>query len=81
MKMKIGAEIEHGNERFIIVDIKHNETMEGMVLYLTAFDTNMANKEQHKQIKMEQTQEGIVDILNKLLKRGGEGGFDLNIGV
>jgi len=81
MIVKIGETIEHGGEKFVVVDIKHNETMDGMVLYLTAFDPHMADKEQHKAIKIEQTQAQIVDMLKKMTGEGGPlGGIGLSIG-
>lgn len=81
MKMRIGEAIEHGGERFVIVDIKHHETMDGKILYMTAYDPNMADKEQQKQIKMEQTSNQMIDMLKKITGEGGPlGGFGFKIG-
>lgn len=71
MKMKIGAEVEHGNEKFIIVNIKHEQTMDGMILQVSCYDPDMANKEQQKAIKVEQTQQQVIDMLKKVTGEGG----------
>lgn len=77
--MKIGEAVEHGGQKFVIVDVKHHATMDGVVLVVTAYDPDMANKEQQKQIKMDQTSQNIVDMLKKVTEGGGLdfGGFKL----
>jgi hypothetical protein len=79
MNMKIGESVEHGGQKFVIVDIKHHATMDGVALVVTAYDPNMADKEQQKQIKMDQTSQNIVDMLKKVTEGGGLdfGGFKL----
>lgn len=71
MIIKIGGTIEHGGQQFVVMDIKHQETMDGAVLYLIAYDPNMADKEQRKAIKMNQTSEQMIDMLKKLTGEGG----------
>jgi len=78
MNIKIGAPIEHGGERFVIVNIKHEQTMDGMVLIMTAFDPDMASREQGKAIKVEQTQSQVIDMLKKITGEGGP--FGINLG-
>ena len=81
MKIKIGCTIEHGGEEFLVVDIKHNETVEGMVLVVTALDKDMASREQQKAIKVEQTQLQVIDLLKKMTGEGGPlGGIGFGIG-
>ena len=81
MNLKIGVGIEHGGERFVIVNIKHEETPTGMVLIVTAFDPDMANEEQQKAIKVEQTQIQVIDMLKKITGEGGPlGGIGFGIG-
>lgn len=78
MTIKIGCGIEHGGERFVVVNIKHEQTMDGMILIITAFDPDMANKEQQKAIKVEQTQGQVIDMLKKITGEGGP--FGINLG-
>jgi len=79
MIIKIGETVEHGGQKFVVVDIKHNATMDGSILYLTAFDKDMADKEQQKAIKMEQTSNSVIDLVKKIAEQGG-GGLGFNIG-
>ena len=71
MKIKIGEDIEHGNQKFIIVDIKHHVTMDESVLVVMAYDPNMADKEQQKSIKVEQIGVQVMDFVKKLTEGGG----------
>lgn len=77
--MSIGETVEHGGQKFVIVDIKHHATMDGVMLIMTAYDPNMADKEQQKQIKMDQTSQNMIEMLKKLTEGGGLdfGGFKL----
>lgn len=77
--IRIGEEIEHGGQRFVIVDVKHHATMDGVALVVTGYDPEMANKEQQKQIKMDQTSQNLIDIVKKMTEGGGFnlGGFHL----
>jgi hypothetical protein len=75
--IRIGEEVEHGGQRFVVVDIKHQATMDGVVLQVVGYDPEMANKQQHKAIKVEQTQEQIIDMLKRLTGEGGIGGIHI----
>lgn len=75
MKIKIGETIEHGGQDFVVVDIKHHASMDGMALHILAYDPDMANKEQQKAIKIDQTNQNVIDMLKKLTEGGG-----LNLG-
>ena len=77
--IKIGETLQHGGQKFVIVDIKHHATMDGVMLIMTAYDPNMADKEQQKQIKMDQTSQNMIEMLKKLTEGGGLdfGGFKL----
>jgi hypothetical protein len=79
MSIRIGELIAHGGEQFVIVNIKHEQTVNGMILVVTAFDSDMASREQQKAIKVEQTQESVVDLIKKIAEQGG-GGLGFNIG-
>jgi hypothetical protein len=81
MTIAIGSMIEHGGEKFVVVDIKHQVTADGAVLYLTGFDPEMAKQERQKSINMEQTQHQIVEMLKKMTGEGGPlGGIGFGIG-
>jgi len=81
MIIKIGAPIEHGGERFVVVNIKHEQTMDGMILQVSCFDPDMASREQGKAIKVEQTQTQVIDMLKKITGEGGPlGGIGFGIG-
>lgn len=73
--IKIGGMIAHGGQEFIVVDIKHQATVDGVVLQVVGYDPDMASKQQHKAIKVEQTQEQIIDMIKKLTGEGGVGGI------
>ena len=75
MKIKIGEAVEHGGQNFVVVEIKHHATMDGVMLNLIAYDPEMANKEQQKAIKMDQTSQNVIDMLKKITEGGG-----LNLG-
>ena len=72
MHIKIGEPLEHGGQKFVIINIKHESTMDGCVLVVTAFDPDMANKEQQKSIKVDQISNQVMD----LVKKATEGGFN-----
>jgi hypothetical protein len=81
MIVKIGCEMEHGGERFVVVNINHEQTMDGKILLIRAFDPDMADKEQQKAMNVEQTQHQIVDMLKKMTGEGGPlGGIGFGLG-
>lgn len=71
MKVRIGEVLEHGDQKFIIIDIKHQATMDGVVLILTAYDPSMADKEQQKAIKVDQISTQVIDFIKKATESGG----------
>lgn len=72
MIIKIGEPLEHGGQKFVVVDIKHQSNMDGVVLIVTAYDPSMADKEQQKSIKVDQISNQVMD----LVKKATEGGFN-----
>lgn len=79
--IRVGDSIIHCNRIFTIVNIGCEEQVEGMVLSLRAFDPDMATREQEKAIKVEQTQNQVVDMLKKITGEGGAlGNAGFNIG-
>jgi hypothetical protein len=80
MNIKIGEKISFGGEEFIVVKVNRDDTMNGKIVYITGFDPALADNEQQKSIKTEQVQDSMVDVIQKLLKKGGEGGFGINLG-
>lgn len=74
MKIRIGETIEYGGERFVIVDIRQEQSMGGMTLDVRGYDPDMANREQQKAIKMDQTSNQMLEMIKKLTEGGG---FDI----
>ena len=73
MNIKVGNRLEHGGQIFVIVDIKHEETMSGMALLVYGLDPETADQEQQKKMKTDQIAHGAIDTLKKLLEKGEEG--------
>lgn len=82
MRIIIGTEIEFGGEKFQVVNIRREDTTEGKVVYLAAYDPTMADREQQTRMKMSQTGEGLVDILKNMIEKGKRGdlGGGMSIG-
>lgn len=77
--IKVGDKIIHKGCEYVIVDIRCDEGMEGAQLYIRAFDPSMADMEQQKKMKVEQTSNNFLDMLKKLSEGGGGmiGGFGM----
>lgn len=79
--MKYGDIIEHLGTQFVVIGIRRTENAEGSSIDITALDKEMASREQHKMIKMEETREGVIDMLGKFVKgEGGSMGFGFGLG-
>jgi hypothetical protein len=81
--IRVGDMIIHKDCNFVIVDIRCDESMEGTVLHIRAFDPSMADTEQQRKIKVDQTSNNFLDMFKKLSEGGKEGGVNLggfNIG-
>lgn len=81
MKIIIGTEIEFGGEKFQVVNIRREDTTEGKVLYLAAYDPSMADKEQQTRIKMSQTGDGLIDMIKGMIEKGKKGDFGGGMGI
>lgn len=77
--LRVGDSIIHKNQEFVIADIRCDESMDGMELYLRAYNPDRAAMEQQKKIKMDQTAGNMLDMFKKL-SEGGMGGIGFNIG-
>lgn len=77
MEVKTGVVIEFGGEKFQIIDIQRNDTLEGKMLYIRACDPDTADREQQTRMKVGQTTEGVVDLLKNIVDKGKRGGFDM----
>ena len=73
MKIKVGDQIEHGGQVFVVVDIRHEESMSNMTLAIYALDPETADQEQQKKMKTDQITHGAIDTLKNLLDKGSEG--------
>jgi hypothetical protein len=81
-KISIGEIVEFGGEKFQVVNVRREDTLEGKALYITACDPDMANHQQQEQIKTRQTVEGAGDLLKTIIEkaRKGELGGGFNLG-
>jgi Na+-translocating ferredoxin:NAD+ oxidoreductase RnfC subunit len=68
--VRVGDSIIHCNGEFTIVDIKREETSEGMKIWIVAIDPDMADREQQKQIAQDQIGERITELIKKLAEKG-----------
>jgi hypothetical protein len=75
MHIKIGDKVTHGGETFVIINIKHEEAVEGMGLLIQCVDPEMADHEQQKKMKADQVSQGIMDLIKKTLEKGDGGNF------
>ena len=75
--IRVGDTVIHCNREFTIMDIRVDESMEGMEMYIKAVDPHMADKEQQKAIKMNQTGEQILDMVRKVMSKGLNGLEDM----
>lgn len=80
MIIKVGDIVEHLGTQFVIVGIRRTEHIDGISLSMSAFDKEKADREQHKQIKMEETREGVIDMLGRFTKGEEPGSFGFGIG-
>lgn len=75
MIIKIGERVEHGGEQFVIVNIKHEQALGGKGLLIQCVDPETADHEQQRQMKVEQVNHGLIDLIKKAMEEGGKGGF------
>lgn len=80
MNIKIGETIEYKNQKFVVVNIDCQETVEGSTLMIRLFNVDMANREQQKLINLDETKERVIDMIKKMTESGGLGGIGFGIG-
>jgi len=74
MDVKIGQQIEHGGENFIVVDIVHQQKTSGKVLVVVAYDPDTADEADAMRIKAEEANRNAIDIIRNTM-RDNRGGF------
>lgn len=79
INIEVGKRVAFGGAEFVIVKVVREDNMGNGVVYITGYDPATADHEQQKQMKTEQVQESVVDTLQKLLKKGGEGNLGFNL--
>lgn len=77
--VRVGDSIIHCNAEFTIIDIRRDENMEGIRLFIHAIDPDAADKEQQKAISMDQTGQQIMELVKKITEKGlgGIGGMGM----
>ena len=83
MIIKIGDKIIHGGKEFVIMNIKHEQTMEGNGLAIQCVDPETADHMQQNKMKADQVGDSLLDMMRTALKRleKGEGGrFEFPMG-
>lgn len=79
MMVKVGDPIEHNGTSLVIVGIQRTENTDGVSVYVTACDKDLADREQHKAIKAAQTHEDVIEMVRKMTK--GELPGSLGFGI
>ena len=84
MIIRIGDKIIHGGKEFVIMNIKHEQTMEGNGLIIQCVDPETADHMQQNKMKANQVGDSLLDMVRTALKKleKGEGGgrFEFPIG-
>jgi GH35 family endo-1,4-beta-xylanase len=77
--VRIGDTIIHKNLQYTIVNIECQEIVEGSTLLIRALDTDMALREQQKNMSndrsrdsIDQTRDQVLDMIKKITKDGGD---------
>jgi hypothetical protein len=68
--VQVGHSIIHCNREFTIVDIRCDESSEGMMLYIHAVDPDYADREQRKHISVDQTWQQIMELVKRITEKG-----------
>ena len=79
MVIKIGDRIQHGGETFVVTNIRHEQALGGMALFIQAVDPEMADHEQQKQMKVDQVNQNIIETLRRAFEQGGGGQFGMGL--
>ena len=76
MNIKVGDRVSHGGHEFVVINVKHEETMEGNGLLIQCVDPETADHMQQNAMKTSQVNDNMLDTLRKLLEKGkGEFGI------
>lgn len=71
MNIKVGDKVVHGGQEFVVINIKHEQAMEGNGLLIQCVDPETADHMQQNKMKADQVSQGVIDTLKKLLEKGG----------
>lgn len=77
MIIKIGDKVIHGGQDFTIINIKHEAAMEGNGLAIQCVDPETADHMQQNKMKTDKVGEDMLEMLRKVLEKGGKGGFGI----
>lgn len=68
--LRIGDTVVHCNDQFVIVDIRREETVDGMKIFIMGTDPDVADKVQRKDIEYNALMEKMTGLLKGLADRG-----------
>ena len=74
MGITVGSTIVHRGETFTTFHIKLEETTQGKVLLITAYDPSMAETIQGQQLQGQAIQQDMLDFVQNMFKKGKDGG-------
>lgn len=77
IEIRVGDTIIHCNDEFVIVDMRREETSEGMRLLVQAADGDTASRLQEERIKHEQMMDKGTNLLKDIADKMQKGLEDL----
>jgi hypothetical protein len=74
--VRVGDPIIHCNREFTILDIRVDESVDGLRLFINAADKDYANREHMKSVEMGQISGQVTELIKKITEKGlgGVGG-------
>ena len=81
MNVKVGDKVTHGGCDFVIINIKHEEAMEGNGLLIQCVDPETADHIQQNKMKSDQINDNILNTVKKALEKGQQGGFGIGFPI
>ena len=68
--VRVGDSIVHCNREFTIIDIRVDESIEGLTLFVRGADKDLANKEHMKSVEMGHITSQVTELVKKLTEKG-----------
>lgn len=68
--VRVRDSIIHCNREFTIIDIRVDEDVDGMVLYIKAVDLNMANRDESRLNEINEMGTKMMNLIKKMTEKG-----------